>query len=52
MKGTIVDIKFAEHSRVATYGIALGDLLYCAWSGLVRFLAPRDFDVRGRRGWR
>ena len=41
MKGVTVDIKFAEESRVARYGIALGVLLYAVWRGLVWLRAAR-----------
>ena len=47
-----MNIKFAEESRVARYGIALGVLLYAVWRGLMRLSAPRDFDPRRLRGWR
>ena len=46
MKGTAVNIKFAEQSRVARYGIALTVALHAVWRGLVRFFAPGDFDRR------
>jgi len=52
MKGSIVNIKFAEQSRVAGYGIALGVLPYAVWRGLVRFFVPENFGPRRLRGWR
>src|SRR5882762_11915942 len=55
MKGRTMNIKFAEHSRVATYGAALGLVLHAAWRGLVWFVVPGDvpgdFDPRRLRGW-
>ena len=47
-----MDIKFTEHSRIATYGVALGLLLYAVWRGLVRIFVPRHFDPRRLCGWR
>ncbi len=47
-----MNIKFAEQSRPARYGIALGVLLYVLWRGIVRFLAPGNFDPRHLRSWR
>jgi hypothetical protein len=40
MKGTIMNIKFAEKSRVPRYRVALGALLYAVWRGLVRVFVP------------
>lgn len=34
-----MNIKFAQQSRVAQYGIALGVLVHAAWRGLVRLSA-------------
>jgi len=50
MKGTIMDIKFAEQSRVARYGVALGTLLYAVWCGLVRVFVPGISTHDGRAG--
>ncbi len=47
-----MNIKIAEHSRVATYGVAVGLVLHAAWRGLVWFVVPGDFDPRRLRGWR
>jgi len=52
MKGTIMNRKCAEPSRVASYGVALGLLLYAVWQGLVRSFAPKGLDrlrLLGRR---
>jgi len=45
-----MNIKYAEQSRVASYGVALGLLLYAVWRGLVRFFVPKDFDRRRLHG--
>ena len=45
-----MNIKFAEHSRVASYRIALGVLLYTVWRGVVRFFSPTDFNPHRLRG--
>jgi hypothetical protein len=50
MKGSTMNIKFADQSRTARYGIALGILLYAVWRGLVRVFVSRDFDPRRLRG--
>jgi len=50
MKGSAMNIKFADQSRTARYGIALGILLYAVWRGLVRVFVSRDFDPRRLRG--
>ena len=47
-----MNIKLAQHSRVARYGVALGVLLWAVWRGLVWFFVPTDFDPRRLRGWR
>jgi hypothetical protein len=43
-----MNIKLAQQSRPARYGIALGALLYALWRGIVGFLAPRNFHARQR----
>jgi len=43
-----MNIKFAEQSRVAGYGIALGTLLYAVWRGLVRDFRAGIFIHDGR----
>jgi hypothetical protein len=45
-----MNIKLAQQSRPARYGIALGVLLYVLWRGIVRFFAPGNFDPRRLRG--
>jgi hypothetical protein len=45
-----MDIKFAEQSRVARYGVALGTLLYAVWCGLVRVFVPGISTHDGRAG--
>ena len=47
-----MNIKFTEHSRIATYGVALGFLIYAVWRGLARIFVPRHFDPRRLRGGR
>ena len=47
-----MNIKLAQQSRTARYGIALGALLYAVWRGIVGFFAPRNFDPRRLRSWR
>jgi hypothetical protein len=50
MKGTDMDIKPAQGSRIAEYGIALGTVIYAVWRGLVWFVVPGDFDRHHLRG--
>ena len=45
-----MDIKPAQGSRIAEYGVAPGRLLSAAWRGVVWFLVPEDFDRRLLRG--
>src|SRR5256885_473199 len=52
MKGMAMNLKFAEHSKVARWGVALGVLLYAVWRGLVWFFIPGQIDPRRLRGWR
>ncbi len=47
-----MNIKLAQQSRTARYGIALGALLYAVWRGVVALFAPRNFDARRLRSWR
>ncbi|HZF18508.1 MAG TPA: hypothetical protein VE008_02245 [Burkholderiales bacterium] len=47
-----MNIKLAQQSRTATYGIALGALVYAVWRGIVEFFAPRNFDARRLHSWR
>ena len=47
-----MNIKLAQQSRTARYGIALGALLYAVWRGIVAFFAPRNFDARRLHSWR
>src|SRR3981189_501604 len=39
MKGRAMNIKLVEQDRAATYGIALGVLLFALWRGIVRLFA-------------
>ena len=47
-----MNIKLAEQSRPARYGIALGVLVYALWCGIARLFVPANFDSRRLRGWR
>ena len=47
-----MNIKVVQQSRPATYGTALGALIYVLWRGIVRCFVPGNFDPRRLRGWR